>query len=68
VRVNLRSRDDVDVAAIARRFGGGGHARAAGLQSDEDLDRLKKRLIDACGESLGGADSDPRGDRKMPSA
>ncbi len=30
VRVNLRSRRVVDVGAVAQRFGGGGHARAAG--------------------------------------
>ena len=30
VRVNLRSRRTVDVGAVAQRFGGGGHARAAG--------------------------------------
>ncbi|MCX6358587.1 MAG: bifunctional oligoribonuclease/PAP phosphatase NrnA [Armatimonadetes bacterium] len=30
VRVSLRSRDGVDVAAVARRFGGGGHVMAAG--------------------------------------
>ena len=29
-RVSLRSKNDVDVAAVCSRFGGGGHARAAG--------------------------------------
>ncbi len=48
IRVSLRSRDAVNVAEIARRFGGGGHARAAGLRLDEDIDSLKARLIDAC--------------------
>lgn len=32
VRVNLRSRERLDVAELARRFGGGGHARAAGCR------------------------------------
>jgi nanoRNase/pAp phosphatase (c-di-AMP/oligoRNAs hydrolase) len=32
-RMSLRSaRDDVDVAAIARQLGGGGHRRASGFQ------------------------------------
>lgn len=31
VRGNLRAKDDTDVAAIARRFGGGGHKAAAGF-------------------------------------
>jgi phosphoesterase RecJ-like protein len=44
-RVNLRSRGQVDVAAIARKFGGGGHARAAGLRSDTPIPELKSRLL-----------------------
>ena len=31
-RVSLRSRDKVDVSQVAGTFGGGGHARAAGLE------------------------------------
>ncbi len=31
-RVSLRSRDKVDVSQVASSFGGGGHARAAGLE------------------------------------
>ena len=52
VRASLRSRDDIDVAAVAQRFGGGGHARAAGLRANEDIDTLKHRLIAACREEL----------------
>jgi phosphoesterase RecJ-like protein len=37
-KVSLRSTDGaVDVAAIAHQRGGGGHVRAAGFTSDEDL-------------------------------
>ena len=32
VSVNLRSRGNVDVSALAQQFGGGGHARAAGFK------------------------------------
>jgi len=52
VRASLRSRDAIDVAAIAQRFGGGGHARAAGLQSDSDIATVKQQLIAACTEAL----------------
>lgn len=48
IRVGLRSRGEVDVAAVARSFGGGGHVRAAGLRVDEDIDALALRLIEAC--------------------
>lgn len=52
VRVNLRSRQAVDVAAVARQFGGGGHVRAAGLRSSEPLDALKGRLVAICETAL----------------
>lgn len=53
VRVSLRSRQKVDVAELARRFGGGGHRRAAGLRLKEDVDVLLGKLIDLCGQALG---------------
>jgi phosphoesterase RecJ-like protein len=37
VRVSLRSRDGFEVGPIARAFGGGGHALAAGYTSDADV-------------------------------
>ena len=52
VRVSLRSRDAINVAEIARRFGGGGHARAAGVRAGEDINTLKSRLIDSCAAEL----------------
>lgn len=54
VRVSLRSREVVNVAAVARQFGGGGHKRAAGLRSTEDVDVLKDNLIAACAAELTG--------------
>ena len=53
-RVSLRSREHVDVAALAGQFGGGGHARAAGLRSDLPVDQLAEMLIAAFGEAMGG--------------
>ncbi len=47
-KVSLRSSEgDVDVSAIARRHGGGGHKRAAGFSTDLELDALVDFL---CGE------------------
>jgi len=54
IRVSLRSRGGVDVAAIARRFGGGGHVQAAGLRADEDIDTLAGKLVTACRQAMGG--------------
>ena len=55
IRVSLRSRDRINVAELARRFGGGGHARAAGLRIAENIDVLKERLVAACAEELAKA-------------
>ena len=38
---SLRSRSDFDVSEIAEHFGGGGHAQAAGFESDDLLEELK---------------------------
>jgi bifunctional oligoribonuclease and PAP phosphatase NrnA len=47
-KVSLRSSEgDVDVSAIARKQGGGGHKRAAGFSTDDDLTTLVDFL---CGE------------------
>jgi phosphoesterase RecJ-like protein len=47
-KVSLRSSEgDVDVSAIARKHGGGGHKRAAGFSTDLQLDELVAFL---CGE------------------
>jgi oligoribonuclease NrnB/cAMP/cGMP phosphodiesterase (DHH superfamily) len=36
---SLRSRGDVDVSAVARQFGGGGHRAAAGFSTDQPIHR-----------------------------
>jgi phosphoesterase RecJ-like protein len=38
-------RDDVDVAAIAKGLGGGGHRRAAGFTTDGSVDEVLNRVI-----------------------
>ncbi len=53
VRGSLRSRESADVARIAARFGGGGHARASGFRTHGDIPSLRHRLIAACAEALG---------------
>jgi len=51
-RVSLRSRNFVDVAEIAREFGGGGHVRASGCRIRKDPEALQ-RLIESIGARLG---------------
>jgi len=53
VRVSLRSRNHHDVSALAERYGGGGHVRAAGLTLTGDLPSAKETIIEGFGELLG---------------
>jgi bifunctional oligoribonuclease and PAP phosphatase NrnA len=46
-KVSLRSRCQVDCAALAEKFGGGGHVKAAGLSIDGPLESAQKRILDA---------------------
>jgi phosphoesterase RecJ-like protein len=52
VRVNFRSKQSLDVAALARRFGGGGHARAAGARLRGPWHEVVPRLIRETIEAL----------------
>jgi phosphoesterase RecJ-like protein len=53
-KVSLRSSEgDVDVSAIARECGGGGHKRAAGFSTDLELEELVSFLCDEVTAPLG---------------
>jgi nanoRNase/pAp phosphatase (c-di-AMP/oligoRNAs hydrolase) len=43
-RVSFRSRGKVDVAAIAQKFGGGGHRNAAGCSVEGDEAQVRARI------------------------
>lgn len=45
IRVNLRSNAWVDVAQIAKIFGGGGHKRAAGFTVNGRVDDVKEKVM-----------------------
>jgi len=45
VKVSFRSVGDVDSNALARRFGGGGHARASGALIAGSLDDVRMRVL-----------------------
>jgi len=47
VRVGLRSRGTVDVGDIAKGFGGGGHARAAGCGLATDMEEARIKVLNA---------------------
>jgi len=52
VKASFRSTGGVDVNAFAHRFGGGGHARAAGALIPGGLDEVRERVLAAAREVL----------------
>jgi phosphoesterase RecJ-like protein len=64
-RVSLRSsHDEVDVSAIARQVGGGGHRQAAGFSSSREIgeivDYLHRAFVAATGDAAGDGDAAAR--------
>jgi phosphoesterase RecJ-like protein len=46
-RLSLRSKGDVDVAAVAESFGGGGHRNASGCNAEGTLEQVIARIVPA---------------------
>lgn len=55
IRGSLRSRDDYDVAAVARQFGGGGHENAAGVNFEGDIAAAEAKLVKALEQCLASS-------------
>ncbi len=51
-RVSLRSKGTVDIGAIARRLGGGGHTNAAGCSTKGTLDAVQKQFADSLAAAI----------------
>ncbi|MGH9347645.1 MAG: DHH family phosphoesterase [Vicinamibacterales bacterium] len=61
-RISMRSKGEVDVNAVAKTFGGGGHKNASGCSAKgrfEDLKQVFSELIMLQIETLGSAPSAP---------
>ncbi len=54
VRVSLRSKGEVNVAAIAARLGGGGHENAAGCTLDGPLPRAIREILGELRSAMAG--------------
>ena len=52
VKISLRSKNHVNVADVARRFGGGGHAYAAGAVTQGPLQKALPAVVAACQDAL----------------
>jgi phosphoesterase RecJ-like protein len=60
IRVGLRSKNIADVNALAGRFGGGGHERAAGCTIRGTLQEAETLLVDAARDCLQSQESEIR--------
>ncbi len=53
-RVSMRSKGDVDVCAVAKEFGGGGHKNAAGCSATGPIDQLRRTFVDMIEQAIDG--------------
>jgi phosphoesterase RecJ-like protein len=52
VKISFRSVRGVDANALAKQFGGGGHARASGAMVSGSMDEVKEKVLKAAREML----------------
>jgi phosphoesterase RecJ-like protein len=57
-RVSLRSKGDVDINAIAKQYGGGGHKNASGCTISGPIEELQKALVGKIEAAIDGRPAD----------
>ncbi len=62
IRVSLRSKDTIDVRAVAVEYGGGGHRNAAGLTLTDTTAEARAALLGQVGAAVANADGAPPSD------
>jgi phosphoesterase RecJ-like protein len=51
-RISMRSKGDIDIGAIAKEFGGGGHKNAAGCTATGGIEALQKLFVERVGHAI----------------
>jgi phosphoesterase RecJ-like protein len=51
-RVSMRSKGEIDIGAVAKQFGGGGHKNAAGCSATGPVDVLQKLFVEKVEEAI----------------
>jgi bifunctional oligoribonuclease and PAP phosphatase NrnA len=51
-RVSMRSKGDIDIGAVAKQFGGGGHKNAAGCTVTGPIDALQKTFVERIEQAI----------------
>src|SRR5437660_11810508 len=59
-RVSMRSKGDIDIAAVARQFSGGGHKNAAGCTVTGAIDAVQKLFVERIEQAIDGRAADRR--------
>jgi bifunctional oligoribonuclease and PAP phosphatase NrnA len=57
-RVSLRSKGEVDVNAIAKEYGGGGHKNASGCTISGPIEELQKTIVEKIENAIDGRPAD----------
>jgi len=57
-RVSLRSKGEIDIGAVAKQFGGGGHKNAAGCTVTGPIDGLQKTFVERIEHAIDGRPAD----------
>jgi phosphoesterase RecJ-like protein len=55
-RVSMRSKGEIDIGAVAKEFGGGGHKNAAGCTVQGGIDELQKLFVARIDAAIAAAD------------
>ena len=53
IRISFRSKGQIDVAAFAQQFGGGGHARASGAKVEGTLAEVHAKVVGNAASRFG---------------
>jgi bifunctional oligoribonuclease and PAP phosphatase NrnA len=57
-RVSMRSKGEIDIGAVAKQFGGGGHKNAAGCTVAGAIDGLQKTFVEKIEHAIDGRPAD----------
>jgi phosphoesterase RecJ-like protein len=57
-RVSMRSKGEIDIGAVAKEFGGGGHKNAAGCTVSGAIDALQKLFVGKIEHAIDGRPAD----------
>jgi bifunctional oligoribonuclease and PAP phosphatase NrnA len=64
-RVSMRSKGAIDIGAVAKQFGGGGHKNAAGCTVTGPIDALQKLFVERIDQAVSGHAEEPEAQRNV---